>query len=290
MNKALKAALLSGLAFPGAGYFILGRFARGVVAVVLSAGCLVVMIKSAMDQASVVVDKMLSGEVPLDPGSVERLLTTTPAVSDAALLNTAWYLLLACWMISVADGYRIGRIQDRKIASQPGAPIGSARAHRDAIGMMPRDLPAGAGLRAARPDDLPQLLQLYRHLHAVDDALPVTEIVDVAWQKMLAQPGMQVLVAEVSGALVASVTLLLVPNLTRGVRPYALIENVVTDPAWRGRGIATQLLQLAQKSAWDGGCYKVMLMTGRKDDATLRFYRRAGFVDGDKTAFIARRE
>ena len=32
----------------------------------------------------------------------------------------------------------------------------------------------------------------------------------------------------------------------------------------------------------------MMLMTGRKDDATLRFYERAGFDCHGKQAFIAR--
>jgi GNAT superfamily N-acetyltransferase len=87
---------------------------------------------------------------------------------------------------------------------------------------------------------------------------------------------------------VASATLLIVPNLTRGVRPYALIENVVTDPAWRQRGIATYLLRAAQQMAWDANCYKVMLLTGRNDDGTLHFYLGAGFRDDEKTGFVAR--
>ncbi|MDM0009985.1 transposase [Variovorax sp. J22G73] len=34
--------------------------------------------------------------------------------------------------------------------------------------------------------------------------------------------------------------------------------------------------------------YKVMLMTGRKDEATFRFYEAAGFNRDDKQAFIAK--
>ena len=288
MSKALKAALLSGLVFPGVGYFGLRRTARGVIAVVLAAASLLLLVKGAVDQASAIVDKMLAGEVPMDVGSVERLMAATPVVSNAAFLNIVGYVLLDCWIVSTVDGYRIGRIQDSKAAAAGPRPV---LLQGNSTGMAERarrEMPAAVSLREVRPDELPQLLQLYHHLHAADAPLPAMEVVDTAWRQMLAQPGMQVFVAEHAGALVSSVTLLIAPNLTRGVRPYALIENVVTDPAWRGHGIATQLLQLAQRTAWDAGCYKAMLMTGRKDEATLRFYRQAGFVDGDKTAFVAR--
>jgi hypothetical protein len=40
---------------------------------------------------------------------------------------------------------------------------------------------------------------------------------------------------------------------------------------------------------WEQNCYKVMLLTGRRDEATLRFYQQAGFEAGVKTGFVARR-
>ena len=40
--------------------------------------------------------------------------------------------------------------------------------------------------------------------------------------------------------------------------------------------------------AWRERCYKVMLMTGRKDEHTLRFYEQAGFDRHGKQAFVAK--
>ncbi|WP_353888111.1 hypothetical protein [uncultured Acidovorax sp.] len=40
--------------------------------------------------------------------------------------------------------------------------------------------------------------------------------------------------------------------------------------------------------AWQARCYKVMLMTGRKDEKTLRFYEQSGFERHGKQAFVAR--
>ena len=79
---------------------------------------------------------------------------------------------------------------------------------------------------------------------------------------------------------------MIIPNLTRNVRPYAIIENVVTRADQRGRGYATACLSFAKKLAQEANCYKMMLLTSAKNDSTLDFYRRAGYNSTDKTAFI----
>ena len=65
-----------------------------------------------------------------------------------------------------------------------------------------------------------------------------------------------------------------------------MIENVVTHPDYRNRGIGTRLLKRAQEIAKEKGCYKVVLLTGRKN--VIPFYEKAGFVKGLKTGFIIR--
>ncbi len=142
-------------------------------------------------------------------------------------------------------------------------------------------------VRRAGPADLAGLLKLYRHLNPADPA-PPAERADAAWQAMLASPGMTVFLAEDGGRLLASCTLIVVSNLTRGACPYALIENVVTHADARRRGLGQAVLKAALAEAWAADCYKVMLMTGSKEDATLRFYEAAGFERG-KTAFQIRR-
>ena len=96
--------------------------------------------------------------------------------------------------------------------------------------------------------------------------------------------------ARTEGKLVSTCNLTIVPNLTRSAQPYGLIENVVTHPEYRKRGIGTQVLQYALNIAWKQGCYKVMLLTGSKRESTLRFYEQAGFVRGEKTGFVAKPE
>ncbi len=142
-------------------------------------------------------------------------------------------------------------------------------------------------VRRAEPDDLDAVLRLLSQLNPEDAALD-PGVAAATWGEILAQPGVETLVACLGEAVVACLTLVVVPNLSRGAKPYALIENVVTDEAHRGKRIGRRLLDAALARAWDLGAYKVMLMTGSKKESTLGFYRAAGFAD-DKTAFQIRK-
>lgn len=147
--------------------------------------------------------------------------------------------------------------------------------------------PSPFAIRAASPGDLHGLLALYGELNPDDPILDAAVAAD-RFAAILAQPGMTVFVGSVGDIAAASVTLVVVPNLTRGGAPYALIENVVTSAAFRKRGFARALIRHAISEAWAAGCYKVMLLTGSKDPATLRFYENCGFRQ-DKTGYQIRR-
>jgi GNAT superfamily N-acetyltransferase len=143
-------------------------------------------------------------------------------------------------------------------------------------------------IRKARREDLSGLLGLYRQLSPEDPPLDMAE----AGQRLEALLGSSLahlLVAQAGDALAATCLLLIVPNLTRGGKPFALIENVVTDAAHRRRGIGKALIGQALERAWAADCYKVMLATGRSDEGVLRFYEQAGLTRGGKTFFQARR-
>ena len=138
--------------------------------------------------------------------------------------------------------------------------------------------------------DLPDLLNLYQHLHATDDPLPAPAVVDAVWSEIMANERISYFGGFIGAVLVSSCTLTVIPNLTRGCKPYGLIENVVTHAEHRGHGYATALLHATRKHAWAANCYKVMLLTGRKDPAILRFYEAAGFDPDGKQGFIAKPE
>ena len=142
-------------------------------------------------------------------------------------------------------------------------------------------------IRAAEPADLPALQGLYRHLIPEDECCPDDKAAEIL-EKLRRFEGSAILLGFLGGDLVASCTVIVIPNLTRGGTPYALIENVVTDTGHRNRGLGKAILKAALDCAWAAGCYKAMLMTGSKKPSTLAFYEAAGF-EQSKTGFQARR-
>jgi len=141
-------------------------------------------------------------------------------------------------------------------------------------------------VRLIHPDELNQLLNLYEQLHPDERGIEQLPALKPLWDEISRDPGTLYIVVDVDGELVASCNLIIIKNLTRYLRPYALIENVITHPDYRKRGYGTRVLHKAVEIAKEKNCYKVMLMTGRNDAATLRFYENAGFVSGIKTGFI----
>ena len=141
--------------------------------------------------------------------------------------------------------------------------------------------------RPAGPDDLPGLLALYAELNPDDPPMDAATS-QTNFAAILAQAGMTIHVAVKHGILLASGTLVVVPNLTRAGAPCALIENVVTAEAARRTGLGRAILKHAVDAAWQAGCYKVMLLTGRSDTGAADFYTSCGFKQ-NKTGFQVRR-
>ena len=144
-------------------------------------------------------------------------------------------------------------------------------------------------IRPIEATELNELLALYRYLHTTDDPLPDQKVLQSVWQDLLKSPCYQYFGSYVNDDLIASCNLTIIPNLTRGCKPYGVIENVVTHAEHRHQGHGKALLKHALSHAWSVGCYKVMLMTGRKDQETLNFYESAGFDRHEKQALSPNR-
>lgn len=140
-------------------------------------------------------------------------------------------------------------------------------------------------IREATEEDLWGLLLLYTQLHGNPMPESTNKIAEI-WDNILKDRQHHVIIGLIDDKIVASCVLIVVPNLTHGQQPYALIENVITDEKYRSKGFASALLGHAKELAKKENCYKIMLMTGSREERTLNFYRKAGYNSEDKTAFI----
>ena len=142
--------------------------------------------------------------------------------------------------------------------------------------------------RTATGADLEALLDLFN----ASDVSSIVEPIEKAqrvWHEMLHHDGVTVFVSETEARVVATCMLITAPNLLRGGRRHAFLENVVTHPAFQGQGHGRAVIEAALSAAWATGCYHVLLQSGRKDPRVHRFYKRCGFHPGLRTAYVAQR-
>jgi ribosomal protein S18 acetylase RimI-like enzyme len=145
-------------------------------------------------------------------------------------------------------------------------------------------------IRKAKGTDANQLKTLYFEYLT---HFPPKEEQDMSlWQSILEKfekdENMYLLVAEEDGKVVSSVQMAIIEGLTHNVRPFAVIENVVTHADYRNKGLASALLEKASEIARERRCYKVFLETGSNKESTLNFYRNNGFAIDEKHSCLKR--
>lgn len=142
--------------------------------------------------------------------------------------------------------------------------------------------------RVARPEDFPELLGLYEQLHTRDDP-PIAEgKAQSVWNQMLRDERLHCFVLASGVSLRATCILDIVPNLTRGVRPFGVLQNVVTHANDRGLGLGRRLVAETLAFAWEQGCYQVLVQTGRPE--VVAFYEKVGFRADSKIGLVAKPE
>lgn len=140
-------------------------------------------------------------------------------------------------------------------------------------------------IREIRDNELVGLLSLYQQLH--DNEMPLLDDkIEHLWKRMIHNQDHHIIVGLEEDIIISSCVITIILNLTHHQRPYALIENVITDGNHRNKGYATKLLAYAKELARKENCYKIMLLTGSKKESTINFYEKAGYNRNDKTAFI----
>jgi len=110
-SKALRAALLSALVFPGCGHFLLKSYLIGALLAGTAIACLYFLFSNILEIAEGISAKIQTGEIALDVAQITQAITRQLAGSSTEQINASTYILLACWLVSIVDSYRVGRSQ-----------------------------------------------------------------------------------------------------------------------------------------------------------------------------------
>lgn len=146
-------------------------------------------------------------------------------------------------------------------------------------------------IREVNTQDANDMAELLRQLSSSDEASVTEETVKAIKAKIADMSQLEHMLVfgyELDGKIVGTCTLGRVEGLSKGCRPFAIIENVVVLDTIRNQGIGKQLVRHAMAQAEKWNCYKVILETGSKNEWKLRFYDNCGLTRGGKTAFMKR--
>ena len=145
-------------------------------------------------------------------------------------------------------------------------------------------------IREVLIEDIDDLQELYlNHLTPYPPQQPQRREHWIALiEKLMLDSDYHLIVGVEGCTVVSSVTLVVIRNLTHNLRPYSVMENVVTHKDFRNKGYASKLIEYGSNIAKQENCYKIMLMTGSKRETTLNFYKKNGFSIAEKTACLKR--
>ena len=140
----------------------------------------------------------------------------------------------------------------------------------------------GLVFRDAVRDDLPRIVGLLANdpLGAKRErfADPLPDCYRRAFDAIAADPNNRLIVVEDDGAVIATLQLSFIPNITYQGGIRAQIEGVRVDDAYRSRQFGRRLFEWAIAEARRHGCHMVQLTADKTRPDAHRFYESLGFT------------
>jgi uncharacterized membrane protein YbjE (DUF340 family) len=112
MNHAMKAALLSGLVFPGLGQAVLKHYKRAIVLMFTVSASLLAIIVKASQSALAILDKIQLEGGAINMGTISKAAVQETTASDSLTINLLSLLILVCWIVGIIDATIAGRKKD----------------------------------------------------------------------------------------------------------------------------------------------------------------------------------
>jgi TM2 domain-containing membrane protein YozV len=108
MRLSTKAALLSGLVFPGLGQMIMKRYRRGTLIFITVLMAIVTLAAMATSEVLTALEKMQTPGAEIDLTTALNLAAASSS-SSGFYYNVILTIIVICWLFSIIDAYMIGK-------------------------------------------------------------------------------------------------------------------------------------------------------------------------------------
>ena len=141
-------------------------------------------------------------------------------------------------------------------------------------------------IRTATENDVARCAELLEILFSQEHEFTVNAVAQSSALSMIFRnPELgRIFVAEIDGVIQGMVMLLFTVSTFLG-RKVALLEDMVVAPAWRGKGVGTQLIDHTMDFARREGFGRITLLTDRDNEAAQQFYQAQGFSKSEMVVF-----
>ena len=135
-------------------------------------------------------------------------------------------------------------------------------------------------IRPATRDDVAAIVAMLAddQLGATREDVLDTQAYAAAYDRVSADPGQHLVVAERIGRVVGTLQLSIIPGLSRRGATRSILEGVRVHKDERGSGLGTELVTWAVEESRRLGCSLVQLTSDASRSDARRFYERLGFV------------
>ena len=140
--------------------------------------------------------------------------------------------------------------------------------------------------RTATVYDVPRCAELLAVLFSQEQEFaPNAEAQSRALSMIIGNPEIgRIFVCEIDGVIQGMVMLLFTVSTFLG-KKVALLEDLVVAPEWRGKGLGSRLIEVAEKFAREEGFGRITLLTDSDNELAQHFYRSKGFSKSDMVVF-----
>ncbi len=113
MKRASKAALISGLVFPGTGHLYLKKYLPAAFFIIAAVFCVYDITTTVMQTAQQIVEQMQRSNGQANINELLEQVSKQSADNAGAMSGLSTYLFIFLWLTAIIDAYRIGRQQDK---------------------------------------------------------------------------------------------------------------------------------------------------------------------------------